>query len=82
MKAIKPKIKSKLFQVITQKANHDPKVIDKIEEDLAYKTRIYKHKITRLKNNRHVNWDVYELAKIALYFKVPFEALVDIESID
>lgn len=81
MKAIKPKVKSNLFKVISKKANHDPTSIDDIIDDLAIATNIYRCKLTRIMNNKHVNWDVSELVKIAHFFRVPYEDLVDSQSI-
>jgi len=81
MPKVVPKIKSRLYKVVSEKANHNPQMIDEVVNNLCKSTKIERHKITRLMNNKHAHWDVSELVKISDHLEVTYEELVDGNSI-
>lgn len=81
MPEVTPKIKSRLYKVVSEKANHNPQLINDVVNKLCLATKIQRRKITRIMNNTHANWDVSELSLMADHLEVAFEELIDKKSV-
>jgi DNA-binding Xre family transcriptional regulator len=72
----KPKIKTRFFQQLLEKVGHDTSLIDAKILEISENTNISKNKLTMLANNKHVNFEVYELVKIAESLEVSLDSLI------
>jgi DNA-binding Xre family transcriptional regulator len=72
----KPKIKTRFFQQLLESVGNEPTLVDAKIQEIAEKTNISKNKLTMLANNKHVNFEVFELVKIAESLEVSLDSLI------